>query len=318
MKKILSLLVVCLLLLSSVAVGGCYRIEAADKSKIAGTYELVRYSRSSTEEDREGNFKAQLEITSYLVVAEDGTGYYAYKDKDTDPYIIEVSISFIESEEQPGKYEYVEMQSEIKPLAKKMGYRRGYLNIGVMDFAVRPLKYQGMLYTDYKKVDKAQDLTYVRKQMPDVPLYKRGEVTYRGYFLSDYVDCEGLTYEDCDAYVYYLMKLDPVGKKAYAYYMLKSEREKREEVFDYSVATGTGEYGEVFKLTINGKTTDSYPVTSNSAGFYIPGSLTIADQVRDVKIHFYKYSQITDEHRDDIIDDMIRNYNNSIEDSAVE
>ena len=318
MKKFLSVFLLSLIVIASAFSTGCYRLKAAKKSEIAGTYELVRYSRSSTGEDDEGNYKAKKGIESYLVISEEGKGYYIYKDNNTPLYCVETSVNFIESEEERGKYEYVEMDMEVKPLASKMGYRNGYLNIGVMDFTyVDKIKYEGMLYTDYKKVNKDQSLSYILKKFPDISVYKRGEYVYKGYFDS-YVECDGVEDSEAQIFVYYVMKLDTLNKKAKAYYMYKSDMQKQEKEFDLSVSIGAGAFSDVYKIGIDGKVTDGSDLTVKdgshySVYFYRMLRETIGETERDVKLNFFKCSGLTDENIDENIETYIENYRSSLE-----
>ena len=82
MKKIISVILLsALLVLSLFNLSGCYNVRSGKMKRVQGTYELTGYSTDKDEIEARG-------IKLYVVIRSDGTGYYAYEDKDTDRYFV--------------------------------------------------------------------------------------------------------------------------------------------------------------------------------------------------------------------------------------
>ena len=93
---------VLILILSLTVLSGCYITNSAKMKYVEGTYELTTYSG-------DGNWLEEREMKLIMVIRSDGTGYYGYKDHDTEPFISELRCRFINDPEESGKYEYVEI-----------------------------------------------------------------------------------------------------------------------------------------------------------------------------------------------------------------
>lgn len=97
-RRLISLAtVLALLILSTAVLSSCYVVKSGKMRKIEGTYQLTSYSGKS-------DMLAEREMTLYLVIRSDGTGYYAYKDNDTEPVIKGITCSFEQDPENSSKY----------------------------------------------------------------------------------------------------------------------------------------------------------------------------------------------------------------------
>ncbi len=164
MKKYLSLMLALLLLLACVPFTGCYRIRAASKQEIAGTYELTSLRRSDKADQPEGNLKELNEVTAYLVVDENGGGYYIYRDRETPLSCRVVETRLTPSAEDPDRYEYVEFRTDTQSDWEKFGYAYRGLNKraagGTTGFHI-----DYYIDTEYRRVDGAQDLSCVQRKL---------------------------------------------------------------------------------------------------------------------------------------------------------
>ena len=95
MKKIISLLLSAFLTATLlVAFSGCYNSTPAPMGKLVGTYKLTKYDFKYETEEEYSDYLAEKQIKAYLVVKDDGTGYYVYGDKDTAIHAEEVIITY--------------------------------------------------------------------------------------------------------------------------------------------------------------------------------------------------------------------------------
>ncbi len=92
--------VLALLILSAAVLSSCYFIKSGKMYKIEGTYQLTSYYGKVDHIAEDG-------MVLYLVIRSDGTGYYAYKDNDTEAHIKELKCTFEANAEKSGYYDYV-------------------------------------------------------------------------------------------------------------------------------------------------------------------------------------------------------------------
>ncbi len=312
MKKLTSLLIASLILALSVTFTGCFYIDADTKKAIAGTYELTRYYKSGNAENTVDVLK-EKNIVCYLVIPEEGNGYYVYKDDDTDAYALESKISFEESKEEKDKYEYVVYTNDVAPSSEKFGYRKGGLNKQYPVFKGSildgTLTTDYTVYIDYKKVDSAQDLSYVTKKIKDLPVYKLGEYAYNGYFRKSSIDCPAENHEQADEYVYYFIRLDSLAKKATEYYMKRGDKIRRVQTVDYSVAPAKNEYGnDNYNLTIGDKICPTSPASDQSKFFRFNYEITVYDEPVAVKIYLGRDKDLNDGNIEENIVSAIQEY----------
>ena len=175
--KFFSLIIGALFVLfSAILLSGCYTVKSGKLNDIIGTYELTAYSKDV-------DLIEQNEITCYLILREDETGYYVYKDKDTPLFYSEIKCRFLPDEENEGHYNYVEVESTNTNEWDKLG-----VNMLSKILNSKKPKYKGNLIdgnlaVDYyitvklRKVDSATDISYVQETLKtDIPFFPYGEV----------------------------------------------------------------------------------------------------------------------------------------------
>lgn len=314
MKKILGvflcLIVGFLFALSS----GCYSIKEQTKQDIQGTYKLTRYYKTATSKDTEHDYIVEKGMTCFLVVDGSGKGYYVYKDNTTPEYAIPAVFNFEESQDNQGKYTMLSYQTEINSSVERLGVTRKALNKTVPIFTGSLLNgsctTEYYIYTDYEKVDKATDLTYVKKQLPNVTVYEYGEYSYSGYFEKIWVESLFLSYDDADTYVYYYIRFDPKANKAKTYYMLKSDMTERTKEESYSVSVSSYGYGaETVILTIGGVEYPANLLFSADHSFIKKYNITVEGQEQEVKMTLVSNRDITDKNIQQTINDAVNEYN---------
>lgn len=164
MKKFLSFSLALLLLLACIPFSGCYRIRAVSRRDIAGTYQLTSLRRTDKPDDPEGDLLTLNEITEYLIVDENGGGYLIYSDKNTPLTCRNIETRLIASEEDANKYEYVEFRPDTQTNWEKYGYSHRGLNKRVVG-GMTKLHIDYYIDTEYKRLDSAQDLSYIQKKL---------------------------------------------------------------------------------------------------------------------------------------------------------
>lgn len=314
MKKFAVVLLLMIIVTVLLFVPGCSRVNAASIGKIVGTYQLTRYERSrSSGGDEPVNLIERDGIVCYLVVAENGKGYYVYKDNETAPYVLNAKIGFVPSEKKADKFEYVTYVTEKDKSTEKLGYDHDVLNKSIPVFKGNifegNFEVDYTLYTEFKKVNKAQDLSYVKNQMPNAAEYNYGEYLYSGYFNKNGIEYPKLylNYEQADIYAYYYVKLDPIANKATLFYMLKSDMVRKTETVDYSVELGKNEFdGELLKLTVGTKTDQiNGPFKPDNRTFSLSYSVQIDEQVYYAKLNLNYNPDINDGNIEEYIESDI-------------
>lgn len=310
-KRILSLTMVLLIILSVTAVfSGCYVIKSGKMSQIEGTYQLTSYSG-------DGDRLTERGITMYVVVRADGTGYYAYKDNNTDPYISEIRCRFTQDTEDAGKYSYVEIDfgnngdyvkfavfAQLFELATTLSSQKHVFSGNI---------FEGNYGLDYTisstltRVDKATDLSAVEKNFGKAVTLPFGSKKYDGtYRLERIIGCdktpEGASVPE-NPFVYYYVTLDFVKGTAKLYSMKKSDEiEIQDELKDLKITYENGNYvisvSEGINLKIN---------TTNSDLNYSLDAEKEFDEGWFV-MRFHHWGDMTEEQILDNIESDVNNY----------
>lgn len=317
MKKFVLGLLLTSLIAVILFVPGCSKVSPATKGDIAGTYKLTCYEKKSSVNGDVDLLETEG-IESYLVVAENGSGYYVYKDNNTSPYVLKAEIGFVQSEDDADKFGYVTYSTEKDSSPEKLGYDKDVLNKSIPVFKGNlfesTLEVDYVLNTKFIKVDKAQDLSYINSKLPEAAIYAYGEYTYNGYFNKNDIEYPSLMvdYEQADIYVYYFIKLDPLAHKATSYYMLKNEMIRKTVDSDYSVATGVDEYGgEIINLTIGTKVSKA-DINAINKTFAISYSFNVSEAVYFANLNLIRNTEIDDGNLEEEIENAISAYEESL------
>jgi len=246
-KRVLSLTLMLALLLSvSALFSGCYIVNSEKMKKIEGTYELTSYSG-------EGDYIASNEMKLYVVIRSDGTGYYAYKDKNTEPHIAELRCSFEADPEESGKYSYVSLDFGNGNGATKLGVQAA----GLFEIDTRlgssTLRWKNVskpslgtytVHVGFTRVSKATDLSYIHENFGEYKVLPHGSLRYEGlYEISGFIISTDLGAFPDDPYIYYFSDIDVIGGTIKTYYMLKSDEKAVEET--YEIKIGFDETGRI-------------------------------------------------------------------------
>ena len=231
-KTALILTVIMVAAIVATTLSACYVSRPADKSLIMGTYRLTSYTRTypAAEEGAEPttvDMIAEQGITAYLVIAEDGTGYYVYQDKDTALYARELSVTFVQ--DGADSADVREIRYTDGTYATGDGVPgKGHETLGVYYKPMRSrLTYTmpavfGREYSQsvcYEMVSMRTNLAYVGKSLGvtlSAPPYALAQL--------DSVLCYDGVYDAGTPYIYYYVDYRPIEGKADVYYALKSDR----------------------------------------------------------------------------------------------
>lgn len=289
-KRILSFTLVLILILSVVATfSGCYVVKSGKLSQIAGTYQLTGYSGKT-------NYIEDRGITLYIVIKEDGTGYYAYKSNTTEPHIAELRCSFTSDPENPGTYSYVELSfgngAEPCKLAVNAPAWDVGTNLNSQTVVWKPVVWGEPVEVDYhlsvsfKRVDRATDLSYINRNFGTYSPLPYGTLRFDGVYQLDSVEFtspDGETNES--PYVYAYLKLDIVGGTAKTWFMMKNNEMATEENHRLEVINGAN--GIQFKLD------DSFVLTPDTSYGSIGNYILLNSD--EAKVRFANIGYYTDE-----------------------
>lgn len=253
-RRLLSLAMVLILILSTTTVlSGCYVTNSGKMKKVEGTYELTTYRGDS-------DWLAERGMKLIMVIRADGTGYYGYKDNDTEPFIAELRCRFTADPDESGKYEYVEIDfkgdGEYEKFAINAGRWRKKTNLnsqkpkwkGNLFEGTAEIDYQ--IHVDFTRIDKATDRSVIDEHFAGAPVLPYGIRKHSGAY--EFKSLEGGVYPDVVGYippsplVYLYLDLDFSSGKGTAYYMLKSNEEAKVVAFD--LRASKNELGEFILL----------------------------------------------------------------------
>ena len=255
-KRILSFLLVLTLILSlSTLLSGCYAVKSGKMDKIEGTYKLTGYSGKT-------DYLTERGIELYVVIRSDGTGYYAYKSNDTEPYISEIRCSFTADPDESGKYEYVSINFGNGNDAIKLAIvAAGLFEISTNLNSQTPV-WDGNLFegtahiayytdVDFTRVSKATDLSHVNSEFGNYNVVPYGAMGYDGTYELLNTTNSATTPIDAEIpenpFIYCYFDMYVVAQKGKIWYMLKSDEQAVEKEFDVSIVSTTSN-GFMLKL----------------------------------------------------------------------
>ena len=199
MKKLKYLITTLLIMIFAVTSFGCYMITGQKMDKVKGTYKLENYTYTPSYEKREGYTpKTYNYITDetylyedYLVVTGNGKGFYVHKDVNNSAYSKEVNLSYIYNSEDSSKVEYVIWNDALSGNSDSEGHKLGVAK-DCLNFSLPAFDYTQLftkknmrsedIYVNWEKVDKATDLSYVRKQLGGIKEYDYQDYGVRGVY----------------------------------------------------------------------------------------------------------------------------------------
>jgi len=267
MRKIKYWLVVLLIVAFSMLSFGCYVVQGQKMKNVKGTYKLVHYTYTPSYEKREGYTPTTIDYIAdrgyevYLVVTGTNMGYYVHKDNDTPAYSTQVSLSYEYNQDDSSKIDYVSYADATQTTSSstcKFGVTKNRLNYSLPAFDYTQLFTHKKMRSedvdkDWEKVDKATDLSYVKKQLGEIKEYGYEEYAMRGiYELTNYQSTQTDAATDTaveNPYQYYFIALETAtgATSATVYYALKTDLTPVQKT-----VTLTQAEGDWAKMTIDG------------------------------------------------------------------
>lgn len=234
------MLVVATLATLAVAFTGCYSVHPAPKGDVYGTYELTTYTRTYPVKDGEDepeviNFVEDYGAKSYIVVGEDGFGYYFYSDKETELFGKEIKITLEETtnEEKAGRIAYVCYDVDGEK-GDRFGVNQKTFGQIILNYTGKPTGFRFAKENDrivakkaysetvkYKKISGITSLKTVSKKLPMIPLIAPYELNaYDGKLLG--LRISDFERKQCPL-VYFACRIDADHMNAEVRYGLKGE-----------------------------------------------------------------------------------------------
>lgn len=241
MKKFRILLVALLVIAFVATLTGCYMISGQKMDKLKGTYKLASYTYTPSYERKEGHTPNKYDYINdekylyedYLIITGTSTGYYVHKEANAPAYVKEVTLSYEYSTEDSSKVEYVTYYDALNAGSttnngNHLGVSRGGLNFSRPAFDYTQL-FTGKkmrsedLYVRWEKVDKATDLSYVKKQLGELKEYSYEAYAVRGiYELGNPTEIEtGNVQESPYQYCFYVIDTAKGVTTATVHYALR-------------------------------------------------------------------------------------------------
>lgn len=165
-RRLISLAtVLALLILSAAVLSSCYVVKSGKMNKIEGTYQLTSYSGN-------GDYLTERGMVLYIVIRADGTGYYTYKDNNSQARTGDLRCSFESDPEKSGHYSYVSLDFGNGANPTKLGIQAAGLfeidtKLGSTTLAWNNTSdlSQGThsVYVGFTRVSKSTDLSYINE-----------------------------------------------------------------------------------------------------------------------------------------------------------
>jgi len=227
MKKVF-LYVICIAMvaLSLFGLTACYTSKPDTMGNLTGTYQLTYFTskpKDAGQDVEPTDMIKEKGVVAYLVIKDDGTGYYTYKDNDTEAWVRSVRINYSYDEEDSSKVKEIRYtdgmgakDTERYPGTGKevlgLTFNKKEKKLHYNQPAVLSVK-QSTVVT-YEKVSDSFDLSYIAGKMSLVASVAQFEVSgLTNLSLGDYG-------ETCP-YIYYILSFNASGKVD-EYYQLKS------------------------------------------------------------------------------------------------
>lgn len=214
-KKILSSIsAIVLLLLSATSLTACN--SPAKMEKIVGTYELVTDTITKYEQESIDRIET-YQKEAYLVLTGEESGFYAYKDKDTSPYAIEIKIEYFKNDnDQVSSIRYVTGSGE-KPNSLNVDAKD---DVALVSRWPSANKLMDAYEIKYKKISDSVNLSEVKNAFGNLPVFAYGLFAYNCLYSAEIGNQLG----NYSEYIYKFIDLDSANQKATIYYALKSDR----------------------------------------------------------------------------------------------
>lgn len=225
-KRTLILIAVFSLVLSVLVVlSGCYVVKSASMKQVEGTYKLTVYSGES-------DYLTEREITLFMVLKSDGTGYYAYKSNSAEPHVAELRCRYTPDPENSSRYEFVEIDFD-----GNGEYDRFAINASLTSTNLnsqRP-EYSGDLiqcnveldyyvHADFTRVDRATDLSYINENFGTYEVLPFGALRFDGMFEFSEAIANTDYMEILESpFVYAYIDIDVMAKTAKSWIMAKED-----------------------------------------------------------------------------------------------
>ena len=287
MKKTITLLLVAAIIATLfIGLTACYVSRPDTMDHLVGTYALTSYTRKAKDapsEEEATDMIKEKGIVAYLIIKNNGTGYYVYKDNNTALFARSIKITYSYDED------HSESVKEIRYTDGLTSSGDGYPGKGMETLGLNFSKKEKRLtYTmpavfgrnysqtvRYEKVDDSTGLSYAGNKLGTTIVASDYELNGLGLV---HADC---SYYDGFPYLYMIYDIRPAEKKADFYYAMKEDEvacvERNLDV-SWSVASETENTLNItigdrtytrYSLVMNNYLFATYPATENYSEVYL-------------------------------------------------
>ena len=248
-RKLINIFSIIALVAVTLSLVSCYASKPGTLKQLVGTYELTKYtlSNSNDNSDPEANDQIKKEgIVAYLVIKNDGTGFYAYKSSSEALRVEAIKVKYVYDEEETNKIKEISFTNGQETTGKDVP-GCGYETLGLYFKLFKKTLNQShpavfgkktSTSVTYTKVSSKSDLSYVEKKMGKLP-----EVL--PFILNGLTGNYVLTYDNQQLYEYYIVSLDTATMKAQINYRLNTATQNvKQENLAFSVEYKVNENAE--------------------------------------------------------------------------
>lgn len=255
-RKLINLFSIIALVAVTLSLVSCYASKPGTLKQLVGTYELTKYTLSNSNESTDNpdaNDQIKQEgIVAYLVIKDDGTGYYAYKSDKVALKVEAIKIKYVYDEEETNKVKEISFTNGQETSSKDIP-GCGYETLGLYFKLFKKTLNQShpavfgkktSTSVTYTKVSSKSDLSYVEKKMGKLP-----EVL--AFELNGLAGNYALSYDNQNLYEYYIISLDTQTMKATVNYRLRTSTQNvKVENQAFTVEYKTGETENYLEIKV--------------------------------------------------------------------
>ncbi len=298
MKKKIVAIVTIILVLGTMLTCLAACNKPAKKKYVVGTYKLTKYTEQYYQQEGITDKMTTYEIESYLVLGENGKGYYVYKDKDTPMKAKEIKIQYEENEDK----KIISVKTWEKDDDKERIYKVKFQDEKqLVDRWTIVNKFFTRGYDiKYTKISKAQDLSAVKSVVGDIPVYEYGMYQYTGMYETsiDY------PYNQYDPNIYKFVNVDVINASASIYTALKADKVQKVETCAVSFVKDAD--GKVTQMKVGDVVYDRYV-----GGFRRNITLNVNGQEVEAMENLYCVLNEVKTYGKEYFDEKITEYENS-------
>mgnify|MGYP003290634895 CR=1 FL=1 len=276
---------------------GCtaYRSKPGTKKDICGTYQLEKIEKKDDSGEKY-DYKSQINAEAYFSIDEEGYGYYAYKDKDTELKVSQVFSTFVEDDDNSKLYKAIDMTdgyTNVMLWEKKVGCldeptmgfnaKNKTLSYTILRSELtiyKPAKIVEYQDISYKKISDKVGLDVINEKTNQNTKFDRPFEMSRmdGFFVANFSTSTEVPNEDYGKYEYMIADMDSYNNGSLDVYYSLAEHPGKTKTTATIQLTKSDQLFKSVEMTILGKTYTATGYNKTLPNTFVRDVITEPDQ----------------------------------------